>query len=238
MIYQRHTLCYLAAHAKPVAANNVDHSLLDYWIRNNFPLIVTRQPPHLSTEQIQLAIPYFDEQTQQKIRSSYLFAKSAISHIKPLPRLQELFPEGEVTWMQRSVIQDLRHKSPDYASLHQGYFDSAYISASKASMSIYGSYCWQYLTQINYVQSSSDLDVLISYQNESLIELDKLYHGLLKKLPVARVDGEVRFPSLGDCSWLELIQPSSADTLLFKSVNQIELVPRDRLYAAFPTLLA
>ncbi|HHL3493372.1 TPA: malonate decarboxylase holo-[acyl-carrier-protein] synthase [Legionella pneumophila] len=206
MTYQRHTLCYMEPHAKSLTSNTTENTnLLDYWLSQNFPLIFTRQPHSLDPGQIQLAIPYFNPVTQQKIRVSYLFAESFISYTKELPNLKELFPQLDINTL--------------------------------ITMKVYGSYCWQYLTQKPYVQSSSDLDILIYYNNESLIELINLYSELRDKLPMTPIDGEVHFPNIGDCSWLELIRSSDTTTLLFKSINQIQLLPREDLYAVFPTLL-
>ncbi|MFV0821622.1 malonate decarboxylase holo-[acyl-carrier-protein] synthase [Tatlockia micdadei] len=103
---------------------------------------------------------------------------------------------------------------------------------------VYGSYCWQYLTKLNYVQPSSDLDLLIFYENQSLIELVLYYQEIKHILSIPRLDGEVRFPNLGDCSWFELIQPSSSASILLKSAQQIELISREYLYEQVPTLLA
>jgi len=204
MSYQRHTLCYLKSDAKPLAST--DDTLLAYWIKQQFPLIYTHQPLHLGSMQVKLAIPYFDQVTQQKIRRSFLFSPTSISYSKALPELTELFP-------------DLKH-------------------TTNTLMRAFGSYCWQYITQHHYVQSSSDLDVQISYTAESLTELTQLYSYLKDALPIKSLDGEIHFPNMGDCSWIELIQQGSCGTLLLKSEHQIRLVPREELYATFPALIA
>lgn len=112
------------------------------------------------------------------------------------------------------------------------------VLETSASLYVYGSYCWQHITQHPYVHATSDLDVQILYASESLRELTELYSMLLNALPIKSLDGEVSFADIGDCSWLELIQASSCDSILFKSEHQIRLVPREQLYAIFPTLLA
>lgn len=112
------------------------------------------------------------------------------------------------------------------------------IVPKKHSLRVYGSYCWQHITQLPYVQASSDLDVQLTYTNQSLAELTQLHQQLEKSLPVKLVDGEIRFANIGDCSWIELIQPSFCDTILFKSEHQLRLIPREELYEAFPALRA
>lgn len=103
---------------------------------------------------------------------------------------------------------------------------------------VYGSYCWQHITQHPYIHPSSDLDLQLLYTAESLDELILLHHILRDKLPIHSLDGEVRFPHFGDCSWQELIHKPFSSTILFKSERHIRLVPREELYAIVPTLLA
>jgi phosphoribosyl-dephospho-CoA transferase len=206
MNYLRHTLGYLKKDTKPLASHSLEHrELLDYWLKQQYPLIVTRQPESTHREHIQLALPYYNPQQQKKIRASFLFSRSSIIKTQELPSLQELFP--------------------------------SVMLPTNMLISVYGSYCWQYLTQQAYVQASSDLDVLISYSGQSLRALSTLYHYLSDQLPISALDGEIRFPQLGDCSWQELIQTENSDSLLFKSEHQIKLVQRDHLYAKVPTLL-
>ncbi|KTD24664.1 malonate decarboxylase holo-[acyl-carrier-protein] synthase [Legionella maceachernii] len=103
---------------------------------------------------------------------------------------------------------------------------------------VYGSYGWQHLTQLCYVHPNSDLDLLLLYEKHSLTELAELYWKLKQILAISRLDGEIRFPHFGDCSWLELIQPNSSATILYKSAQHIKLISRDYLYAQVPTLRA
>lgn len=112
------------------------------------------------------------------------------------------------------------------------------IELGSPNIRVYGSYCWQYLTQLPYVQATSDLDLLIDYSAQSISELISLYTDLAHQLKIANLDGEVRFPGIGDCSWRELIQTKSSDTILIKSTQQIELLSRDQLYELFPALLS
>lgn len=102
---------------------------------------------------------------------------------------------------------------------------------------VYGSYCWQYLTQEPYVQPSSDLDLLVRYEHQSQLILAKLHQELQAKLNVSCIDGEVRFAQLGDCSWQELVHTSS-DSILFKSMNNVVLLRREQLYDMYPALFS
>lgn len=204
MSYPRHTLCYLDKTAQAISRHS-DHeqAFLTAWIAKGFPLITTRQPPSVSEEQIQLAIPAVDPLTQQKIRMRYLLSKSAIQKHTLLPSLSELFPQ---------------------------------IPKDYPFIRVYGSYCWQYLTNHITVRPDSDLDLLIDYTNQSIASLAALHPLLAGFISPIKIDGEVRFPQLGDCSYIELIHKQEIPTLLFKSEQGVELISRDYLYARFPAL--
>lgn len=213
--YQRHSLCYLNIDSQALKETLLPLSLqaarlLQYWLKRKFPLIYTKQPPELKDSQVQLALPYFKIKPKEKLRLSYRLPKTAIIKHSALPSLSEIFPTLKLE--------------------------------AKPILRVYGSYCWQYLTSKPYVQPSSDLDLQILYTNESLQELRAL-NALLKiklqqsKQAVSKIDGEVRFPYFGDCAWMELVQNTSADSILFKSAQKIYLLARKELYAAFPSLL-
>ncbi|PJD93986.1 MAG: malonate decarboxylase holo-[acyl-carrier-protein] synthase [Legionella sp.] len=104
------------------------------------------------------------------------------------------------------------------------------------SIGIYGSYCWQYLTKKNYVQADSDLDLLFRYDHRSLFSLKTLHQELSHRLGKT-IDGEIRFPHWGDCSWPELIAEKANDQILLKTSSHVGLISRTELYHAFPTLL-
>ncbi|KTD45264.1 nucleotidyltransferase [Legionella quinlivanii] len=201
MRYLRHHLCYLNKRAVPeINCSPENLNLFKHWLGCGYPLIMTRQPPDIPAQQIQLAIPYFQPEQARKIRASFILSRSAISRVSELPALRELFP-------------DLNYE-----------------------IKVYGSYCWQYLTKEPYVQAESDLDLLVDYRDQSFLDLKSLYAQLQSQFSQQRIDGEIRFAGLGDCSWRELLQ-LSGESLLFKSINKLRLLKRDNLYALFPSLL-
>lgn len=103
---------------------------------------------------------------------------------------------------------------------------------------VYGSYCWEHLTGLQHISQSSDLDLLIIYQNQSLLTLQILYQQLSQAFKTIPVDGEIRFPDLGDCAWLELIQKEFITKILIKFPQDIALIQREHLYAQFPALIS
>lgn len=101
---------------------------------------------------------------------------------------------------------------------------------------VYGSYCWQYLTKSNYVRSESDLDLLIRYKTESLSQISFLLDRLKNLLAISKIDGEIRFENIGDCSLLELLDTRS-NSILFKNTCDVSLMNRTQLYAMHPSLI-
>jgi phosphoribosyl-dephospho-CoA transferase len=101
---------------------------------------------------------------------------------------------------------------------------------------IYGSYCWEYLTNLNYVHSDSDLDILIRYANQSIHRLALLMIQLKEQLMVTKVDGEIRFEGIGDCAISELLDTKSK-SILFKMIDDLFLMDRFHLYEKYPSLI-
>jgi phosphoribosyl-dephospho-CoA transferase len=203
MNYSRHSLCVMKINAMPRSSHTKEElSILNFWLNSQYPLIVSRQPEAIHSEQINLALPFYDRKQQKKIRLGFLFDKTAIKLCRNLPRLVELFPKINLD------------------------FD----------IGVYGSHCWEYLTGLSYINKTSDLDLLISHNNESLATLKALYLKLTNEFKKP-IDGEIRFSNLGDCAWLELIQEELSPTILIKSYQEVNLVKREHLYAQFPALL-
>jgi phosphoribosyl-dephospho-CoA transferase len=201
----RHTLCFLEQQALPLSSHSSEElGVLEFWLKEQHPLIVPLQPENIHDDHIRLALPYFDKEQKKKMRFSYLFTKSAIKKHQELPFFHSVFPSIKTDYEIR----------------------------------VYGSYCWQYLTGQTYVHNASDLDLLVVYAHQSLTALTTLYHQLVQELKTVPLDGEVRFPNLGDCSWLELTQAEETPTILVKSNQALALVKREDLYAQFPALFS
>lgn len=197
----RHHLCVLPHNYRPLSQHTLEQfEYFQYWQNQRYPFVFTRQPPGIENSQLQLAIPYYNPATQQKIRLAFLLPKAGLQ-LQALPTLNEIFPKAEKHWN---------------------------------TIGVYGSFCWQYLTGERYVQANSDLDLLFPYLNQSMVSIENTVQQIKFKLQLT-VDGEIRFPGLGDCALYELLNQKS-QTILFKSTHALELVPREIVYASFPTL--
>lgn len=206
MILLRHHLCYLDKNSRPALAYRPKEiNLFDYWITQQFPLIYTRQPQSILPGQLQLAIPHFDHEYQQKYRCSFVINEEHITDTRELPSLHQVFP-------------------------HQP------IIVEPFEIGVFGSYCWQYLTQKQYIHNTSDADLLIHYKQQSLKNLRALLESLKTTL-ILNIDAEVRFIHHGDCSLTELLDPQTND-ILFKTAHDVLLIDRDKLYEDIPTLTA
>ena len=61
--------------AHPTITSNAS-LLFERWAINAYPLICTRQPRLINPSHLQLAIPYFDGDLQQKYRFSFIIKKT------------------------------------------------------------------------------------------------------------------------------------------------------------------
>jgi phosphoribosyl-dephospho-CoA transferase len=150
----------------------------------------------------------------------------AIPFINPMTLKKERF-SFIVNTTDVEQVSDL----PDLSEIHQQWQNK------DCSIKVFGSYCWQYLTRMPYVQNSSDLDLLITYTNMSLNQLAALHESLQLTLETPQIDCELRFSKLGDCALSELLEPSQGKKILFKSATEVVLLQRERVYENYPTLL-
>lgn len=101
---------------------------------------------------------------------------------------------------------------------------------------IYGSFLFQYLSNRHFVKESSDLDILIEYNNESLLEIKKTLN-ILQNIIKHSIDGEIRFKNNNqavDIAIQELL--SSSTNLLAKTISAPFLLSRRELYETYPAL--
>ena len=92
---------------------------------------------------------------------------------------------------------------------------------------VYGSWMWQALTGERHVHEASDLDVVIDVAgHDEAHRVASLLAGEERHLAF-RIDGELSFKGLGEVQWREILQDK--DEVLLKSVDTLQLVPRNRL---------
>ncbi|MCE0724587.1 MULTISPECIES: phosphoribosyl-dephospho-CoA transferase MdcG domain-containing protein [Legionella] len=216
MSLQRHHLIYLQPDADfAVASIHEDKKMIEehvsLWLAQGLPCIYAKQLAHQDTINLGLTLLH----AKKKHRVSIQSAPSLVQKQKPLPQLLEM---------------------QDFFSSYYGIkkLDTLIKSLPISDIAVYGSFLFHYVSGYSFVDRASDLDLLISYQDCSLIDLRESIAALTKKFNRI-IDGEVRFSCLGDIPIKELLL-LSAKKLLCKSRDKVTLLSRAELYEHYPLL--
>lgn len=215
---ERHHLIFPAPDVsfKIHSVHEDQQKILNYvseWINKGLPCIYTRQ---LIKDALKLNAGLPVVIAGKKYRIAISLNHTEIKKQKELPKLIEMTP---------FLAQKLNGNSITFSEHDQLKFQS---------ISVYGSFLFEYLSNQPFVNHHSDLDLLIPYEHESLSELNQKI-SRLKALFQIPIDGEIRFKNLGDIALKELTNPV-ASQFLFKNTNEIGLISRHDLYQQFPDL--
>lgn len=210
MIPQRHDLVFIAPSTR-FSIHSLHHD--SNTIQKEVVAWLKKGFPCIYTRQssddaISLGVSLFFN--NKKYRVGLSVDKSAVLRRRPLPTLVE---------MQEFFFH---------------YYGIEGLDTLSTGVAVYGSFLFQYLSKDLFVNKASDLDVLIPYSNFSLMILDKLISNLSKKFN-RTIDGEIRFATLGDISINELLNVS-AETILCKTRNNVEMISRAKLHEIYPLL--
>lgn len=213
---QRHHLIYLKPHADLFIASihpdkyTIEHEVVA-WIAKGLPCIYARQSAN--KERVNLGIPLLMGHTRYRI--ALQVSPAAVRELKPLPQLAVM-----------------RHFFQHYHGIEE--LDVLLASHQVSHIAVYGSFLFHYLSGQSYVNDTSDLDLLITYQDYSLAQLHDLRGQLTQKFKRS-IDGEVRFQRFGDVPINELLD-TSAKKLLCKGKEQSVLLSRAELNEHYPML--
>lgn len=211
MILRRHDLMFIDSQACfTIQSIHYDNDAIQKhvteWLKKGFPCIYARQ---FSDEVLNLGLPLLFDDKKHRVNLSV--DKAAVLRQMPLPKLFEM-----------------------YAFFHDCYGIKELMELPD-NIAVYGSFLSHYLSGQEFVNETSDLDLLIDYSPDySLDALHELIYLLNTKFNRV-IDGEIRFNNLGDISIKELLN-LSAKTLLCKTRNKVELLSRAELYARYPLL--
>lgn len=216
MMLQRHHLIYLDPCADFfLVSYHEDKQLIkeqvSVWLAKGLPCIYAKQVP--DDEFLNLGLPLW--YANKKHRVALRVASSAVQKQNPPPQLLEM----QDFFLRYYGIDDLNRA----IGLH-GISDVA----------VYGSFLSQYLSGYDFVTKSSDLDLLINYHEYSLNHLQDLVDTLTQQFKRI-IDGEIRFPGLGDIPIKELLN-TSTKKVLCKSKDNVSLLSRTELYEHYPLL--
>lgn len=210
----RHDLAYLHQHANiyflelsiPEQVKQKVRKLL----KNNVPLTVCRQE-QIDVGQVKLAISCFV--AGQKYRIALTVDSVDILKITRPVALQHIlsqFPPLTVQSLARFLTQMLQLNCEVY---------------------IYGSYAYQYLTQEQYLNAGSDLDMVLYPDNNQHFNEILGYLGKLKNEIDICIDGELKIHPEWHVSFNEMIQilPDLDQQIIAKGIKQIGLIPLKEL---------
>ncbi|MCS0497241.1 malonate decarboxylase holo-[acyl-carrier-protein] synthase [Ancylobacter sp. MQZ15Z-1] len=207
--FARHDLVWLDPACEGVleAGRAQDRALAAAWIRAGRPLVVRRDeqsPAPAGSGWLALGLPLPTRFDRRRI--GLRVPEAMIVRRGRMPLLAEAGPSAFSGW--RALLRDLARD----------------LASCGATVRVYGSLGWQYLTGEGYLHPASDIDLLI----EPGARLD--LHRLLAVLGEAawadrpRLDGEIRLAPDRAVAWRELL--SNAPEVLVRELDGLSLVPR------------
>lgn len=215
--FRRHDLVWLdPATDMTEFCDSAEHAeIAGGWIKQNWPLVVARQADESArlSGQMQLGItlPSAPARTRVALRVPQA---AIISHSRPL------------------LLKDAIAYAPQ--AWHEQLSAVAEICVTHGVVArVYGSLSTQAFTNKNYVDESSDVDVLFECSKDTQL------HQLFSELQVLaeqtpHLDGEIFTPSEWAVAWRELaaaLQKNKPVKLLAKSYSEARLLRLDQLFS-------
>jgi phosphoribosyl-dephospho-CoA transferase len=182
------------------------------WVKQNRPLVVTRQPESQDTSQVALGFTL----PPMRTRISLCIPGTAIiRNTRPLP-LADTIAHAPASWRE-GMYQLLR-----------------LCEETCAVARVYGSLSSQIATAENYLDAASDLDLLIECnENTQLHILLAALEAFSSHTP--RIDGEILMPTGWAVAWRELaaaIRTGTPHQVLAKSDRETRLIPVSQFFTS------
>jgi len=216
----RHDLVWLANNidVRQIVTVAVHEQQVCRWIKQEWPMVVTRQPPATSACGKQISIGFTLPPNRTRIALQAPLS-AIIRHSRPL-KLMDAIDHAPRHWRNSMLsLQDICH--------HHG-----------VQVRIYGSLSSQILTGMNYLDQSSDLDLLLECSADTT--LIKFLAALEVMPPYSpRIDGEILLSSGWSVAWRELLdalRSNDPHKVLAKSNHQISMIAVEQLCANFCSL--
>lgn len=199
---RRHDFVRLIPDTEHLLVSHVSQEVI-HWHRLH-PFVVTRRPTqsHADTLILGLALP-------DKRRIAFDVCRRAAAELSAPPRLVDTIDSAPAHWRVR--LREIVHTARR--------FDT--------EVRVYGSLAWQHLTQLEYIHSASDVDLLLqANQWESARRLaDEL--GRMNGNP--RLDGELTLPDGSGVAWREI--SGGAARVLVKGGASVALMTHGEIRA-------
>lgn len=201
----RHTLVWLL----PTAAGQIERGLppvqqdqVRRWLAQGRPF-VRRRPSVLPETGLSLGMPLPPQLGRERI--GITASQGLVRSVAPPPRLAEVISAAPAAW--RAPLAKL----------------AARLELLQTPARLYGSLAWQYLTGMEYLTASSDIDLLLPVNTQQQLK------GVLAALvdweqeTGLRADGELMLPTGEAVAWRELVREPSQ--VLVKSLAGAALLP-------------
>lgn len=221
MQLRRHDLVWLDPsidiYSYAVATEHINEA--HRWIKQGRPLVVARQPDTPDSQANQVTLGFTLPSAPMRTRISLRAPRTAIiRHARPLPLL-DVIDYAPDDW--RTSIYNLH----------------ALCEKAGAIARVYGSLSSQAVTGENYLDATSDLDLLLECSEDTqLLSLLAALENFPLQIP--RIDGEIFAPTGWAVAWRELaaaVRTGTPQQVLVKSDCEARLMPVDHF---FPRQLA
>ena len=204
---RRHDLVWLDHQAPWQVLTTGAEARLRAWAEARLPFVVARRDPASDGDQLRLGVPL--PLAEQRQRLSLRIEACHVLRTTPPPALADVIEGLAAPWRDevRLLLAD--------------------TSALDVPPRVFGSFAWQSLTGLPYLQASSDLDLL--WEVADHVQADRLATRMQswERDHRLRIDGELRFPGERAVSWREYA--SGATRVMVKTSDACWLSPRDAL---------
>ncbi|MFZ6874904.1 malonate decarboxylase holo-[acyl-carrier-protein] synthase [Undibacterium sp. Di27W] len=212
--YQRHDLVWLADEAWLAVLQSFGApDLLRQWQQEEWPAVVTRRHPDTAEDEVCIGFPLPPQNGNKprfaaRVKTEHIaIHQSALS----LHTVTVIVPPAWQAGLQ---------------SLHQ----QALMAGIK--LRVYGSVAMQFLTGQDYLNATSDIDILFRPYHQAQLRAGL---ALLQELQNLPIDGEIIFPGEAAVAWKEWIQPAYAghdfnqQRVMVKDMHGVSLRTRQSL---------
>lgn len=217
--YQRHDLVWLSEEAwAGILRTSTAPELLRQWQQEEWPAVVTRRQPDTAEDEVCIGFP-LPPVAGNKLRFAARVKAEHIALHQSALSLHNVVAVVPPAW--QAGLQ----------SLHQ----HALMAGIK--LRVYGSVAMQFLTGQDYLNATSDIDILFRpYQQAQL----RAGLALLHEQQTLPIDGEIVFPGEAAVAWKEWIQAAHAgqdfnqQRVMVKDMHGVSLRTRQSLLDLLP----
>ncbi|MCK0207756.1 malonate decarboxylase holo-[acyl-carrier-protein] synthase [Starkeya koreensis] len=201
----RHDLVWLDPAASLRTEREADRALAAAWACAGRPFVVRREEAASAPDTLPLGLPLPSRLDRRRI--ALAARRDEVRRSGHMPLLTEACEAAFSGW--RRPLRRL----------------AAQLTESGASVRVYGSLGWQYLTGEAYLHPASDIDLLIEPGEEADTERLLALLSEARAGDCPRLDGEIALASDRMVAWRELF--TATPEVLVRGLDGVALVPRE-----------